>query len=494
MPSVEPQFDYQDERVAVLCIGPPVAGNLETELKQRRLAPKAATAQISRTDFSLCRALLFHFDSTNPQRIVNDIKATYPDALNHGAKRVAVVDTEQDVVTLQALLVGVTEATEMPPPFLATLPFNIAEHLARAVVGPSEHASLEIKTAGTELSPEGELLLRRAFADCKSILVEPLVPGFSTDNVLCVHATLELSNAGPWPLPFFVKIDVLEKVNKELRCYGEFVRFYVPFNLRPDFDSRRKVSGATRGVLVSNFVEDAASLLEEVVERGRGVHALHSLFEDAMRGWRLQGKSVSGNCIEQALTKFKWHEPHTAVVALAETFGARRSPEDLVKLLKARCPLTYFDAPIHGDLHARNVQVRGSDAILIDFLSTDRGPMLWDHAALDVSLMFDGLKKEIKAESEWDFILMATYQPGAITRVPTPVHRTEPGYRRLMATRKVRHYALAEQVSDGEYTALVALQLLRRSGYYDPKDEDPHEYARAYALAEALACTLTKRD
>ncbi|MGH8293130.1 MAG: hypothetical protein ACRESA_06615, partial [Gammaproteobacteria bacterium] len=269
--------------------------------------------------------------------------------------------------------------------------------------------------------------------------------------------------------------------------------FYVPFNLRPDFDSRRKVAGATRGVLVSNFVEDAESLLE-VVERGYGAQILQSLFEDAMRGWRQQGKSIGGNCIEHALTKFKWREPHADVVALAKTFGASRSPEDLINLLKVRCPLTYFEAPIHGDLHSRNVQVRGSDAILIDFLYTDRGPMLWDHAALDVSLMFDGQKNVIKAGCEWDSILMENYQPGAITRVPAPVHQTEPGYHRRMATRKVRHYALAEQVSDGEYTALVALQLLRHSGYYDPKDGSPHEYARAYAFAETLACTLTERD
>lgn len=487
--AIEGQYNYHVDRPSVLCIGPPIDAGLSRELTQRLLAPQQATTPLDRTQLSLCRALLFHFDAANPNRTLDDIRATHPDAPNHGVYRVAVVDTEQDILTLQSLLHGVPETRGMPPPFLGTLPFNIAEHLARVSVGPSERATLEIKAVETKLSAEGELLLRRAFCDCKSILVEPLVPGFSTDSVLCVHATLERSQAGPRPLPFFVKIDSLDKVEREFGNYAEYVRFYVPFNLRPDFEGRRKVAGATRGVLVSNFVEDAVSLLE-VVERGQGVHALHSLFEDAMRGWRQQGTSVSGNCVKQAGYTFKWREPHADVVALARSFGARRSPAELLAVLTDGCPLTYFEAPIHGDLHARNVQVRAADAILIDFLYTSRGPMLWDHAALDVSLMFDGQKDLIHKDSEWDLILLDAYRPGAITRVPAPVHRTEPGYRRLMATRKVRHYALAEQDSDGEYTALVALQLLRRSGYYDPLVDKPHEYARAYILAEALGDAL----
>lgn len=493
MDGVEPQFRQQPERVAVLCIGLAISEDQRKELERRRLSPKAATVPVDRTELSLCRALLFHYDGSNPKRIVDDIKATYPEALNHGALRVAVVDSDRDVLALQALLVEVPEATGIPPPFLSTLPFNVAEHLARAAIGPSERASLEIKTKDTKLIAEDELLLKRAFWDCKSIVVETLVLGFSAEHVLCVHATSYLSNAGPRPLPFFVKIDTREKIEREYLRFFECVRFYVPSNLRPDFDIGRKVFGAARGILVSNFVEDAQSLLE-VVERGHGAHALHSLFEDAMRGWRQQGNRASGNCVEQALSNFNLRHPHTDVVTLAKTFGAHQSPEELVNLLKAGCPLTYFEALIHGDLHARNVQVRGSDAILIDFMYTGRGPMLWDHAVLDVSLMFDGKEDDIKAGSVWDSILMEAYEPGAITRVPAPVHWTEPGYRRLMATRKVRHYALAEQIYDGEYMSLVALQLLRHSGYYNPKGGVPHEYARAYALAEALACTLTERD
>ena len=487
MAASESQFDYKKDRLTVLCVRAPISQELTKELEQRGLAPRPASIPIAAVDMSLCRALLFQFDSAHPDAIIDEIKATHPEAVSHGATRIALVENQNDLRTLQGMLAVVAEAADVKEIFLTEFPHKVAEYLARLVVGPSENPDLDIQGAKSK-DAERALLLRRAFHDCKIIEVQPLIPGFSTDSVLCVHAQLLRSNAGPRPLPFFIKIDELKKVDEEYRRYQEFVRFFVPFNLRPDFDTGRRVSGATLSVLVSNFVEDAESLLQ-VVDRGHGGQALHSLFENAMRGWRLQGTSQAGNCVKEALSHFKWREPCPEVVAHAKTLGSSRSTADIMALLETHCPANYFQAPMHGDLHARNVQVHGFDAILIDFLYTARGPMLWDHAQLDVSLMFDPPNADFKWDSAWDAVVAAAYKPEAMKHVPTPKHRTELGFHRLMAARKVRHHALVEQASDYEYIALVALQLLKRSGYYDGS-QDIQPYARAFALADILAGAL----
>ena len=48
-------------------------------------------------------------------------------------------------------------------------------------------------------------------------------------------------------------------------------------------------------------------------------------------------------------------------------FKVRHTPLELIEILETLKKQTYLHSRIHSDLHARNVLVRGTDAILIDF-------------------------------------------------------------------------------------------------------------------------------
>jgi thiamine kinase-like enzyme len=170
---------------------------------------------------------------------------------------------------------------------------------------------------------------------------------------------------------------------------------------------------------------------------------------------------------------------------LALKMGATLTPPDLVKLLRTESAADHRFAPIHGDLHHGNVQVRGSDAILIDFRSVRHGPIVADPAALEVSLAFavdDG------DETKWRELVDILYSPQYLSKQPPPP-ANRPSDREWLwsMVRQIRMLALAEQDYQGEYLSAVTTYLLRHATFPSVSERDNRHRAHCYVLACRLA-------
>jgi hypothetical protein len=100
--------------------------------------------------------------------------------------------------------------------------------------------------------------------------------------------------------------------------------------------------GLTHGILVGNFVEQSESLWD-VAKRGSAQPVIYSLFDEALRGWRLQayvqGDSAAfQNSLFDSLARlFDAQNPIFAKrTSDATMFGKIRSPEQIAEVLKAQ--------------------------------------------------------------------------------------------------------------------------------------------------------------
>jgi hypothetical protein len=260
----------------------------------------------------------------------------------------------------------------------------------------------------------------------------------------------------------------------------------------------RCVLGATRGLIVGNFIEESEPL-GDLVPRGTARAALHSLFGGALRGWRTQAYFDDTNTVSQPVVdSLRYHLPSelkqrnkdrlakraTAAIAL----GATLLPNQLENLLRRLPRIRHRLSMIHGDLHGANVRVHRGEAILIDFASVQRGPLVADPAALDVSLTMD---EPLLAEQEWIAFVKDAYSLTALRKVPTPRDPARTDAPPWNAIRQLRQIALADQLSEMEYAMAIAIYLLRRASYAETSGEPAGRRAIAYLLAEGLIKELT---
>ena len=75
-------------------------------------------------------------------------------------------------------------------------------------------------------------------------------------------------------------------------------------------------------------------------------------------------------------------------IKAAADLGVARDPQDIWESFLNLPPRSWPKAPIHGDLHAENVRVRGDDAIIIDLAKVTMGPPGADPACLEVWIAF----------------------------------------------------------------------------------------------------------
>jgi len=287
-----------------------------------------------------------------------------------------------------------------------------AEYIARAYVGPLQRSLPKIDPIKLK-DPEMEILLRRAFFDCNRIRLEHLPGGKASDGVFTVHAWCDEANAGPRPLPFFIKFGEPDGIEAERQTYQTHAELYIPFNLRPNLDRHRCVRGSKYSALVGNFVEDATPL-RKTLRQGVGDGVLFALFETSLKAFRVQAFAICSSKRTTGLNDFvkdrvrgkarppkiarSWCEimndadevkEGTKILTLAASYGLKSKPEALEKLLcDTAKEIPHWWGPTHGDLHAGNVMVRRGDSILIDFGSVADGPLTADPATLEVSLVF----------------------------------------------------------------------------------------------------------
>ena len=499
-------------RVQVIWVGNGPDQDYDREFRQRRLVLKVASGPISEGDIAASCAIVFAFDPRHKGESFGLVDDYFKTAADHGLY-IFLKAEQPDVKLLRARLkIPVRSKFEgLPAPQVqfvdGQLSYEIAENAARHLSGGAYNGELILKGA-TDVDAAQAFLLKRSFGDCAGISVRSMNSGLSGAKVFEVHAELPQGDAGQYPLPYFAKIDTSERIVKEYDAYDRFVTRYVPFNLRPNLDLKRCLLGFDHGILVGDLVDKSVGLAE-VIRLTGARSVIHSLFDDALRGWRQQAVLKSGD-------RARWGEEmrssifHPGIikkkyVELAIEWGSEMSPTELVTALDKLNEHSYRLGPQHGDLTTQNVRVRNGEAILIDFYKTRRGPLIADLASLEVAICFSveietpwrprehEAYRSSKRFEEWRnhiddlFCLDGT----EFCRVP-PVKRQPCEYDWMWdACRELRMMATYLEPEENAYRFLLAAYMLRLTMFggeseIDPEGADANVRAYSYATAERL--------
>lgn len=367
---------------------------------------------------------------------------------------------------------------------------EVAELFARHAPGPAIHASLRIEVpSGMKLNATQEFLLRRAFSDCSAIHLTELSGGRSA-LTLSVQATLSNSLAGPHPLPFFAKLDRAALIAAEQVCYERYAESHIAWYLRPNLQRARCLIGADSGILVGSFVPKSESLWSLVVQ-GRAEAAIQSLFTETLSGWRTAHAATQtehGSIAPSLAGVFKPASVRKRYVKAAASLGFAHDPQEVWEAFLNLPTRTWPKAPIHGDMHAENVRVRGSDAIIIDLAKATMGPAGADPACLEVWIAFETPPKGFEVEAAaW---LQTVETLFSYARVVQPPQSDAPAEKNWLHNGVVQTRRLALASSPPvDYAITLALYLLRRATF-EPDAVDPigDEYRRTWAWV--LGCRL----
>ncbi len=478
--------DFQ-ARPIVLWHGPPLSGGDAAEFDHRGLLLENPADNLE-PRLSNARALVVYQHGSSAAESVAFLRRWGRRALDHGLAVLTITADEAASRAITDEYQRLTWAARHPGARMREAPpaHEIAETIARWHPGPPANPKVAITGVGaSELCVPRRIrfLLSRAFHDCSKLVLEPLTGGRAA-LVYRVHALLDRSMVGPLPLPFFAKADFRGAISAEIDRYREFVSGFVPAHLHPRVDERRCVDGATESLLVGGFVESSESLMSKVA-RGIGEGPIHSLCAHALRGWHTQAFATeprTARLVESLDLRDVKFAPD--LVLAARALGLGIGAGDLVERLRARPAARHRVGPIHGDLHARNVQVRNGEAILIDFRSTRAGPIAADLAALEISIAFD-CYAEGSGKDAWTQTIDDLYTPANIDTPPNPLlsHCSEAWL--WGAVRHIRQHASFLVTERHEYRELLTIYLLRRASFRIERDRPGDEHRRPYALVVA---------
>lgn len=345
-----------------------------------------------------------------------------------------------------------------------------------------------------KLNSGSELLLRRAFWDCKEVHLVAMADGLSGAPVFRAFPELELGQAGEGARgtrPYFVKIGDRNKIYEEYKNYVQYVSPYVPFHLGPHLVLERCCLGAEQGVIVGDLVDESESLLS-CASDGRATVAIACLFNRTLHGWHSRFEKDPRSLVK--IPDYRGNEyfpledlPEDRRI-LANKLGATKSLTELRALFECCSSLTpVFVAPIHGDLHGANVLVRGADAILIDFLSHYKGPLVYDAACLEAGLLVDGFASDRRTPSEWLESILPLYDNTSLFGIPPYIHPKNPSAWFYSCVRQIRLHARQMECRDGQYAAALAVILLKKScKFREFREPQASHRAAAYVLAERM--------
>lgn len=367
---------------------------------------------------------------------------------------------------------------------------EVAEAFARHDPGPPVNRALKItKPPGFELTEQQAFLLQRAFSDCSSIALTPL-PGGRSALTLLVQATLANSMAGPHPLPFFAKLDRAAQIVTERDCYERYADSHIAWNLRPNLQPARCLVGSDLGILVGSFVSRSESLWSLIMQ-GRAGGAIKALFEETLAGWRAPAAAVQSEVgsIAPALAKvFAYENVRKRYLKAAASLGFAQAPLAFWEGFLNLPTRTWPKAPIHGDLHADNVRVRGEDAIIIDLARVTMGPPSADPACMEVWIAFQMPPPRFAVdETVW---LQTARELFAVDNVLAPPDLDERSPLAWMrdAVLHTRQVALGSSPPT-DYAITLALYLLRRA-MFEPDSDAPEADSVRRTWAWILGCQL----
>lgn len=363
--------------------------------------------------------------------------------------------------------------------------------------GPARNTLLVIE-GEVKIKEEDRFLLQRAFHNCRAIELEPIAPGYSGADTFIVKATLEDSNAGPEPVPYFAKLGRSDKMQAEWKAFCTFAEHHVEWYLRPNFVPESTTYGVNRGILVGTFVQNSCALAEAVRQPDDGANHIRSLFLETLAALRRQKRNIAPGeqsvvsalkpfCDHAKVPESRWNQ------AAADFGGTCVRADDLWYGLLGLPALDWQRSAIHGDLQCENVRVRKGDAILIDFAHAAPGPASADLAHLEVSLAFDGRPGDLQGKA-WKQVALELFAPEAIAASlaqPTSIKRE--GWMRTVVAevRSLVPDAVANPKSPEEYMRVLAVYLLRHASLpTNVNDNGDDEYRRTFAYW--LACQLTE--
>lgn len=145
-------------------------------------------------------------------------------------------------------------------------------------------------------------------------------------------------------------------------------------------------------------------------------------------------------------------------------------------------------APIHGDLHAENVRVRGDDAIIIDLARATMGPPSADPACLEVWIAFELPPTDVQVdEAGWLSVVQGLY---ASPMVCKPTDPCVSGTLSWLGDSilQIRRLAQAKS-SPTDYAITLALYLMRRA-MFEPDPQSPEIDMKRRTWAWILGCQL----
>jgi Ternary complex associated domain 9 len=144
--------------------------------------------------------------------------------------------------------------------------------------------------------------------------------------------------------------------------------------------------------------------------------------------------------------------------------------------------------PIHGDLHATNVLVRGSDAIVIDFEKSEDGkPLLYDAASLEAGFLVDGFRTDERSNTDLIASIERLYQGGVVLNWTAPHHPNDPSAWFYDCVRQIRIHGNYLECKPGQYGTALALALVKKACNPDVFDDQRERLrAIAYLLSERI--------
>ncbi len=340
------------------------------------------------------------------------------------------------------------------------------------------------------LKTEEEILIRRAFWDCSEVHLRQMADGLSGVSAFRAYAVPAAGLLGPWPMIHFVKIGAREKVVKEYQNYLGNALLYVPAHLSPKLNRERCELGASNGILVGDFVEEAEPL-RDCASSGRAGAAIANLFNKTLRSWHQRGELDEIHSLGELLIE-RLHQPipeHRLkrIQALGAT-GDLDSLRDRVKAVESK-PVKV--GVTHGDLHATNVLVRGTDAILIDFERLrNNAPLLCDLGSLEGGLLVEAFAADKRSPEEWLDSVRELYEM-PLLREPIKHDPRDPSAWFYECVRQIRRHARELECNEGQYEVVLAVSLIGKGCNPHPfSDRCEHLRAAAYLLGEKMLTSV----
>jgi hypothetical protein len=352
---------------------------------------------------------------------------------------------------------------------------------------PSEAPKTALTIGGeAHVRPNHRILLQRAFADCAAVdLAYMPETGRSGVSVYRAHATVK--GDGSWSLPYFVKIGNREKILREFKNYIYEVGPEVPFHLGPQLALDRCCLGAHEGVIVGDYVDESESLLS-CAREGRAAPVIACLFDRTLQGWH-RGAVLDPRALTTMLRVPKDMPPDR--IARAHSLGAKKSLAQLRGLFEQGSSAPVRTGTIHGDLHAANVRVRGTDAVVIDFYAARLGhPLVCDAACLEASLLVEGFAHDKRSIGIWLKSIKPLFENVRLDEPGAQVPPLDQSAWFFACIRQIRLYARRMENGTGQYAVALAIALLRKASK-DRRVQEPEASRRAAALVLAERVLLT---